>query len=137
MNRAISLLIIVVLLMISGFMNYADYLQQKIDNSMKLSKIEKFKSEKYCIVNLEGEKILLLSEFSEAEKKEIWNESILKHEMMTFFPNFIKMTLFVNRQVVDNGLFKEELLTNIKHTEEQYIGGVITGQSAKETLSTF
>lgn len=137
MNRAISLLIIVVLLMISGFMNYADYLQQKIDNSMKLSQVEKSKSEIYYDINVFGEKILLLSSLSEAEKKEIWNASVFKNEMMDFFPNFIQMSTFVNRQVIDNGLFKEALLNNIKNTEEQYIGGRITGQSAIETLSTF
>ncbi|MBU1667602.1 hypothetical protein KKC13_04230 [bacterium] len=137
MNRAIILLSIVVLLMISGFMNYANYLQTEFTASLKCNTIEKSKSESYYDINLVGEKTLLLSELAEDEKKEIWNASSLKYEMIDFFPNFIKMSTFVNDRVIDNGLFKEKLLANIKNTEEQFIGGKITGQSAKETLSTF
>ena len=137
MNRAIPFLIIVVLLMISGFINYADSLQKEINASTQYLTRETSISEHYYDVNLIGEKTLLLSELPEIEKKEIWDDSSLKKEMMGLFPNFIKMSQFVKGRVIDNGLFKEKLLTNIKNTEEQYIGGVITGQRAKETLSRF
>ena len=137
MNRAIIVLSIVVLLMISGFTHYANYLENELTASCKYTKTEKSKSESYYDINVAGEKTLILNKLSEDEKKEIWNASILKDEMINFFPNFIKMNTFVNNRVIDNGLFKEELLVKIKNTEEQFIGGAITGQSAKETLSTF
>jgi len=137
MNRAIIVLSIVVLLMILGFTHYANYLENELTASYKQTKIEKSKSESYYDINFVGEKTLLLNELSEDEKKEVWNASTLKDEMVDFFPNFIKMSRFVNNRVIDNGLFKKKLLTKIKNTEEQFIVGAITGQSAKETLSTF
>lgn len=137
MYRAITLLIVVVWLMLSGFINYAHYLQKQIDRTLSCVKDETSQIEHYYDVNLAGEKTLLLSAVPEIQKEEIWNTSSLKNEMIEFFPNFIKMSTLVNERVVDNGLFKEKLLTKIRNTEERYIGGVITGQSAKKTLSSF
>lgn len=137
MYRALVLLTVVVTFMIVGFMNYADYLEKQLDTLPQCIEVKDFKSEPYYHLNIKGEKTLLLTTLPEVEKKEIWNASTLKEDMMNFFPNFMKMSTFVNDRVVDDGLFKKRLLAIIKNTEEEYIAGVINGQSAKETLSMF
>ena len=57
--------------------------------------------------------------------------------MLNFFPRFSEMRYFVENHIEDDGNFKEKLLEHIDSVELTYIGGSMTGQSAKATLSKF
>jgi hypothetical protein len=39
--------------------------------------------------------------------------------------------------MIDDSDFKKKLLDKIDSTEEKYIGGILTGQRAKATLSSY
>ncbi len=82
-----------------------------------------------------GDKVIN-STLSLEENKKIWNSSPLKIEMLTLFPRFEEMKEFVNNNIEDD-TFKNRLLTHIDDVQEKYIGGTLTQESAKASLSKF
>ena len=86
-------------------------------------------------VDENGKEILQLQTFSMQEKKDLWNNSVLKADMLALFPDFSEMEYFINNQIEDDGLFKQELLEHVKHVEDEYIGGALSEERAKASLS--
>jgi len=89
------------------------------------------------VVNSHGEEVLLLGKVSLEEQKKIWNSSILKADMLELFPRFSEIRYFIENHIEEEGRFKEALLAHIDAVETEYIGGSLTGQSAKIALSQF
>ena len=88
-------------------------------------------------VDVNGKKVLQLDTLSMQEKKNLWNASTLKEDMLVLFPDFSEIKYFINNQIEDDGLFKQELLEHVQHVEEDYIGGNISEERAKASLSKF
>ena len=137
MNGTIIFGGIILFFIISGLINFVNVLHDEVDKPKNYQHREENKNEFYSDVNVIGEQTIRLSGLSESKKKLVWNDSALKSEMLEFFPNFTGMKEFVLDRVVDDGDFKEKLLVKIDKVEEQYIGGAMTGQSVKSTLSSF
>ncbi len=137
MNGTVIFGVIALFFILSGLMNFINGLHDEVDTRSSYPTNKKSTSEDYYAINVVGEKTLLLSDLSESKKINVWNTSALKIEMMDFFPDFLAMSELVEERVIDDGDFKQKLLKKIETTEEKYIGGVITGQSAKATLSSF
>jgi len=137
MNGTVIFGAIALFFILSGLMNFINGLHDEVDTRSSYSTNKKSISEDYYGTDVVGEKTLLLSGLSESKKIDVWNTSTLKVEMMGLFPDFSRMSELVEERVVDDGNFKKKLLKKIETTEEKYIGGVMTGQSAKATLSSF
>jgi len=88
-------------------------------------------------VDVNGRDVLQLDTLSMQEKKNLWNRSTLKEDMLVLFPDFSEMHYFINNQVEDDGHFKQELLEHLNGVEEEYIGGTLSEEQAKRALSKF
>jgi len=122
---------------LSGLVNFINDLQDEVDYPKNYDKSTQLKNEDYYNINVVGEQTIVLSGLSESKKRELWNSSNLKIEMMNFFPDFSLMHEFVEDRMIDDSNFKKKLLDKIDSTEEKYIGGILTGQRAKATLSSY
>jgi hypothetical protein len=122
---------------LSGLVNFINDLQDEVDYPKSYDKSTQLKNEDYYNTNVVGEQTIILNGLSESKKRELWNSSTLKIEMMNFFPDFSLMHEFVEDRMIDDSDFKKKLLDKIDSTEEKYIGGILTGQRAKATLSSY
>ena len=125
---------VILFFIISGLITFIDDLHDDVDVSYGYSESSIYKEH---TVNMYGETTLVLTDVNEARKKEIWKESFLHQEMLKLFPNFTDMKKLVENRLVDDGAFKKALLEKIADTEDRYIGGSETGQSARTALSKF
>jgi hypothetical protein len=128
---------IVLFFIISGLVNFINDIQDEVDHPKSYERIEQLNDEDYYDTNVIGEETILLSGLSLSKKRKLWNESNLKIEMMSFFPDFSLMHEFVEDRIVDDSDFKKKLLEKIDSTEEEYISGTLTGQRAKSALSSY
>ena len=125
---------------ISGLVTFVNDLHDDVDVSYgsSQSKNSRYKEDQtYQGVNMYGEITLVLTDLGKSQKRDVWKESFLNQEMLELFPNFTDMKKLVENRLVDDGLFKEELLQKIVDIEDRYIGGLETGQSARTALSKF
>jgi len=88
-------------------------------------------------VDSQGNEVLKLHSLSFKEQKNMWNNSMLKEDMVSLFPNFSEIKYFIDEHIEDDGKFKQELLKHVERVELEYIGGNVKEQSAKATLSQF
>jgi hypothetical protein len=138
MNGTVIFGIIALFFILSSLTNFISDLQDEVDQSSTYnSKNRQLRDESYYSENVVGEKTILLNGLRESKKRELWSNSSLKKEMMDFFPDFSLMHEFVEERMIDDSSFKKKLLEKIDTTEEQYISGVLSGQRAKATLSTY
>ena len=138
MNKTIILGGIILFFIVSGLINFIGDLQDEVDQPSSYNKkTRQLDNEKYYDTNIVGEQIVLLSGLSELKKREIWNASLLKTEMMELFPKFSLMHDVVEERMIDDSDFKKNLLKKIVSTEEDYIGGSITGDRAKNLISSY
>ncbi len=136
MNGTVIFGAIALFFIISGLINFIGDLQDEVDTKSNYNSKE-FKHENYYGVDVIGEKTILLNGLSNSKKKELWNASPLKIEMMNLFPDFSLMREFVEERMVDDSDFKKKLLEKIAKTEEEYIAGILTRQRAKAALSLY
>jgi len=127
---------IILFFILSGLMNFVNDLHDDVDSKSNYSSQET-NAENYYDINVVGEQTIVLSGLSKSKKREVWNRSTLKTEMMDFFPNFSLMSEFVEERMIDDSDFKKKLLEKIESTEEKYISGVVTGERAKVALSSY
>ena len=127
---------IILFFILSGLMNFVNDLHDDVDSKSNYSS-QKTNAENYYDINVVGEQTIVLSGLSKSKKREVWNRSTLKTEMMDFFPNFSLMSEFVEERMIDDSDFKKKLLEKIDSTEEKYISGVVTGERAKVALSSY
>jgi len=133
MNGTVIFSGIVIFFIVSGLISFVNDLQENIDVKSSYTK----DTSEYYITNAFGDEILTLTGLSLEEKKRIWRDSELKNEMLELFPNFIEMKRLIEERIEADAIFKELLLKHLSNIEEQYIGGVSNGQSAKASLSSF
>lgn len=62
----------------------------------------------------------------ENKKIVVWNQSSLKYEMLSYFPDIHLMEEFFQDRIKDNGTFKTHFLHHMKAAYEDYIGAIIT-----------
>jgi hypothetical protein len=137
MNGTVIFGAIAMFFIISGLVSFVNDLHEDVDSHGNYHESKELNSENYYSYNVIGERTLDLMELSETDKLKVWNGSSLKIEMMELFPDFSLMGELIDDSMIENNGFKERLLRNIERTEEKYIGGVLTGQSAKAALSSF
>ena len=138
MNGTVIVGGVIMFFIISGLISSINKLHDDVDVSPKYSNSKQISDyKKLESVNIYGEIILIFTEVKESQKSKIWNESFLNQEMLELFPNFTDMKQIVENRLVDDGLFKKELLKKLNTIEDRYIGGLETSQSAKAALSSF
>jgi len=137
MNGTLLAVGIILILMLTGLVNFINDLHDEVDVSYGYVSTSDMKNSDYYDINVVGDTILVFTALPESKKHTIWKSSSLRQDMLGYFPNFIKIKELVSQRVVDDGNFKKDLISKIENLEIKFIGGEISGQSAKATLSTY
>ena len=135
MNRTTIFASIVLFFIVSWLIGFINDLNNEIDTNYELK--EKSHKNSHLVVDIYGNRVLVLNKLTEQEKKKIWNNSNIKIEMLKLFPYFTEMKLFIREHIEDDGTFTDKLLSNIEHIEFEYIGGRLDGEGAKKALINF
>ncbi|MCH9741168.1 MAG: hypothetical protein K0U38_10095 [Epsilonproteobacteria bacterium] len=88
----------------------------------------------YYAINISGKYDLVLSNTPNQQKVLAWRDSFLKDEMLLHFPDLHHMSKFVNKRVVDNGNFKNELIGYMENIHGEYASGDINMAMYKEAM---
>lgn len=83
-----------------------------------------------------GRNILNLYSASPAEQIDAWNDSQLKKEYISMFPDFDEMRKF-SQERVNGDYLNKKLLNQIKNIEKRFISGKITSERAIVDLKDF
>ena len=103
---------------------------------------EKFQSEEYKLkhqyeqyrsVDSIGREILDVRDTAETIQVEAWNNSRLKTDFLTLFPDFSAMKTFIKERVRGNAL-QTRLIHLIDDVESQYLSGTMDAEEAKRSL---
>ena len=130
-----SIIIFLIVFWLIGFINS---LNEEVDVSYGFKEKSVIaEGENHTIINSNGDEVLLLSGLTKKDKKQTWNHSNLKLEMLQLFPNFAKMKLLIEKHCEDDGIFKSKILSKLEEVEFEYVGGRLTGEGAKERLINF
>ncbi len=102
--------------------------------NIKTKKVQTTQYSTYYSLDDMGNTILILKDIPPEKKIIIWQNSSLKNEMLIEFPNISTMSEFVNHRVVDNGEFKQKLISYMEYIQGKYLSGDITQDEFKEAI---
>jgi hypothetical protein len=113
---------------IYAFLEY-DSLSSKI-NEFKLlvENNSSYSSDNYI------EQRLNLNIICDINKVSQWNDSALKNEVLSSFPNLQIMSKIINEKMIDSSDFKERLISHIEYLHGEYILENITMEEYKEKI---
>ena len=138
MNGTMVVAGVVIFIIVSWLTGFVNDLNEDVDVSYGFHEKALVTGDKsHYTVDTNGREVLQLHTLSMQEKKNLWNHSLLKEDMLALFPNFSEMEYFITNQVEDDGLFKKKLLNHLNSVQEAYIGGRLSDEQAKSTLSHF
>jgi hypothetical protein len=138
MNKTMIFAGVVIFSIISWLTSFVNTLHEDVDVNYGFEeKVVLLGDKTKTLINNQGNEVLFLNGLLLQEKKTLWSASIFKEDMLKLFPRFSEMRYFVKNHIEDDGEFKEQLLEHIDAVEITYIGGSMTGQSAKTALSKF
>jgi len=89
----------------------------------------------YYSVDVVGNSILILKDISENEKIDLWKESYIKKEMLSYFPDIQLMQMFFKDRIEDNGKFKSSFLHYMTTVYNEYIAGNLTKEGFEKAIS--
>lgn len=94
---------------------------------------QKHQYDQYQSTDSIGREILDLTDVPINTQVEAWNNSKLKTEFLTLFPDFSEMKIFVKERVRGDAL-KARLTNAINDVETQYFAGEMNAEQAKRSL---
>jgi len=135
MNKTMIFAGVVIFLIVSWLTGFVNELNDEVDVSYGFNEKAIITGDKSnSIIYVNGKEVLQLDKLPMKEKKNLWNSSVLKKDMLVLFPDFAKMQYFIKNHIKDDGLFKKELIEHLNDIEEEYIGGSISEEQAKALL---
>ena len=96
---------------------------------------QEHKYDAYTGVDSVGRDVLNLLGVDANTQVSAWNESKLKDEYLTLFPDFDEMKKFIKERINGDAL-KGKLQTQINSVEDQFFSGTMTAEQAKQTLGS-
>jgi len=115
--------------------NFVGGIQEEDDTYRNSGYEQEHKYDQYNSVDSVGQDILNLIGADPSMQVAAWNESKLKVEFLTLFPDFGDMKHFVKDRIVGDAL-KAKLLLTINNVEDKFFSGTMTAEQAKQMLST-
>jgi len=119
-----------------GFLYFITNFVGEIQEDDKFQNIEyqkKHQYDHYQSVDSIGRKILDVTLAPAGVQVQAWNNSALKTEFLTLFPDFSEMKVFVTERLRGDAL-QAKLTAQINHIESQYFSGAINAEQAKREL---
>jgi len=96
---------------------------------------QKHQYDQYQSADSIGRDILDMTDTPVSTQVEAWNNSKLKTEFLTLFPDFSEMKIFVKERVRGEAL-QTKLIDAINTTEDKYFSGSMNAEQAKRSLGT-
>ncbi len=96
---------------------------------------QKHQYDQYKGVDSIGRDILDVTDMSLDTQIQAWNNSTLKTEFLTLFPDFSAMKKFVEERVRGEAL-QARLISDISTAEDKYFSGSMNAEQAKRSLGT-
>jgi hypothetical protein len=90
----------------------------------------------YSKIDSIGREVLDTSDALDQVKMQVWDDSPLKEEFLSLFPNFDAMKTFLDERVLDEVLQKK-LYAILSEVEDGYFAGNLTAEKAKQKLNSF
>lgn len=106
---------------------------QKDEKFQNEEYMQKHQYDQYQSTDSIGREILDLTDAPIDIQVQAWNNSQLKTEFLTLFPDFSAMKSFVIERVRGDAL-KERLTNGINEVEKQYFSGAMNAEQAKRSL---
>ncbi len=94
---------------------------------------QKHQYDQYQNVDSIGREILDTTDAPVSTQVQAWNNSKLKTEFLTLFPDFSEMKVFVKERVRGDAL-QAKLTNSIDDVESQYLSGEMNAEQAKRSL---
>lgn len=94
---------------------------------------QKHQYDQYQSTDSIGREILDMTDAPVSTQVQAWNNSELKTEFLTLFPDFSEMKVFVKERVRGDVL-QVRLTKDIDYVETQYLSGEINAEQAKRSL---
>ena len=106
-----------------------------MDNyQLKNTKIQDTQYTSYYSSNEFGDTILILKDIPQKQKIIIWKNSSLIDEMLIDFPDLSAMSQFVEHRVIDDEVFKDNLIEYMEYIQGKYLSGEITQEEFKKAI---
>jgi hypothetical protein len=115
----------------------AIYFWLEYDNlKMKFASIEEPKIHYYAYdsIDMRGEATLILDKIATSQKLSIWQQSSLRDEMLSHFPNLQEMSQSLNNGIIDNGQFKEKFIGYLEYIHGEYLSGGLSTDEYREAI---
>ena len=108
-------------------------IQEEDDKYQNIEYQKKHMHDQYQSVDSIGREILDLTEANTATQMDAWENSRLKEEFLTLFPDFSEMKKFVKERTRGDAL-QAELFKSIDEVEGKYFSGTMSAEQAKRAL---
>ncbi len=115
--------------------NFVGDIQEEDEKYRNKGYEQEHKYDKYQTVDEVGQDILNLLGADVGTQVAAWNDSQLKDEFITLFPDFGDMKNFVRDRIKGDAL-STKLLAQIKSVEDKFFSGTMTADQAKQELSS-
>ena len=124
------IIFLVEVIAIYAFLEY-DSLSSKMSQFKLLSETNtSYTTDNYILQGLN------LNSICDIRKVSQWNNSPIKVEVLSSFPNLQIMSKTINERIIDNSGFKDRLIAHIEYLHGEYILENITMEEYKEKIKT-
>jgi hypothetical protein len=113
--------------------NFINGLQDEVNHHEKSQKPNPY--EQYQSIDSIGESIIDVTGADTKTQLAAWNASPLKVDFLNHFPNFYMMKEFAQERV-SGDILQSKLIKKIDEVENKFIGGELSGEEAKKSLSS-
>jgi len=115
--------------------NFVGDIQEEDDKYRNKAYEKEHKYDAYQGVDSVGRSVLNLFDADPKTQVAAWNESRVKEEFVSLFPDFDEMKKFAKERINGDAL-QTKLLERIKSVEDGFFSGTMTAEQAKQALGT-
>ena len=115
--------------------NFVGDIQEDDEKYRNNSYNQEHRYDKYNGVDSIGRDVLNLSAASPETQVAAWNESKLKDEYASLFPDFEEMKKFISERVNGEAL-RLKLISQTKMVEDKFFAGTMTAAQARQEISS-
>ena len=136
MDKSLLIFIAIGIAFIYFITNFVGEIQKEDEKFRNTGYEQQHQYDAYMSKDSIGRDILDFTGASPAIQAKVWNSSTLKEEMLSSFPDFSLMKLFVKERVRGEE-FQQRLLQHLDDVELQYFSGKLDPENAKKAIADF
>jgi hypothetical protein len=133
MDKGVMFYITIGIIGIYFLTNFIGDIQEKDERIQNNDYTEKHRFDDYDGKDSIGQEILDLTDVSPSVQIEAWNQSLVKEEYLSLFPNFSEMKRFISDRIRGEAI-QAKLLHALNSVEDKFFSGEISMEKAKRIL---